>query len=149
LRPYKAAITGNTGIDTENLWDGSYPFVIQNHHRYTTVFKGMLRYDGEIKDISEVFMRIKNVRQDENGTVITYEPVHITIGTCDITLEVITIIGKDGSIVTERHFTGVSKPGETLEFCDYLRGSLGTNDLPANLAGTGLEAVGSSKRQGI
>lgn len=145
LRPYAARIDKEIGIDTENLWDMSYPFIIQNHHRYTSLCKGMIKYEDELIDLAERFFTVKELRRDNSAVTIVFEPKELLFKSIRCIISMQTKITRNGKIIISRSISAPEPISGKLEFCEYLRGTWGTTDLPTNLAGLTLAAVGGDR----
>ena len=145
LRPYAAQMDKEIGIDTESLWDMSYPFIIQNHHRYTSLCKGMIKYEGELIDLSERFFTVQELRRDDSAVTIVFEPKELRFKSMRCVISMQTEITRNGEIRFRRSISAPESVGGKLEFCETLRGTWGTIDLPTNLAGLTLTASGGDR----
>ena len=150
LRPYAAKIVKESaGVDTEYLWDLSYPFLIQNHHRYTTVCKGMLEYNGIVRDLAEEFMTVAKVEQTAAETVVRFHPIDLAFGDMTCTVESTCAFTSSGEIRRTVTVRSPSKTSGTIAFCEYFRGAWGTTDLPTNLAGLVLKVSDETAQYGF
>jgi len=150
LRPYGARIDKESaGVDTEYLWDMSYPFIIQNHHRYTTICKSMLKYNGVARDLAEEFLTVARIDTDNNETVIRYNPKSIDFDTMTCEVEVECRFTAEGEILRSVNIINPSSTGGEIEFCEYFRGVWGTTDLPSNLAGLVLKVSAAAGDYGF
>jgi len=134
LRPYKIGIAKSAGRNAE-LWDLSNPYIIQNHHRYTSIFKGMVKYEGELIDLSERIFQVNKIRRGHNETIIVYHPLELVFKAKQLTLNTKVTITGYGDIITEREVVSREENNGIFEFCEYLHGTFGTTDLPVNLEG--------------
>jgi len=150
LRPYAAKIEKESaGVDTEYLWDLSYPFLIQNHHRYTTICKEMLRYNGIVRDLAEEFLTVKDIEKSEAETLVRFNPVEVTFGDVSCTVENSCAFTAGGEIVRTVTIHPDGETDGTMAFCEYFRGAWGTTDLPADLAGLVLKVSDESGQYGF
>jgi hypothetical protein len=149
LRPYLAGIGRSTGTDTPNLWEMHHPFLIQNHHRYTTIAKGMLKCNGHCIDLSEREFEVKSVKPFDDGILINFQPVHIDFEGASFHLDCSTHLARGGRITTRRTVRNFSGDPERIEVCEYFKGTLGTNDLPVDLGGIQLWGESASGNVGL
>ena len=142
LRPYIARIPQKTGIGTENVYDASYPYLIQINYRagYFTHYAGAgtiksckVHYRGESADLCLCRTMAKYERL-EDGVRLTADPVTVTLGGLDIVIQsVYTITDGAGVVSTERRILN-DLGGETVTFEEYLTGAFGTTEYQADMS---------------
>ena len=141
LRPYVARIEQKTGIGTPNVYDASYPYLIQINYRagYFTHYAGAgtiksckVSYGGEETDLCLLRTMAKYDKID-GGVCITTNPVTVTLAGKDITIQsVFTFMEGSGVIVTERNLLTDMK-GEDVIFTEYFTGGFGTTEYQADM----------------
>jgi len=147
LRPYAAMVSAEAGIDTKNLWDMNYPFLIQNHHRYTSICKGMFKYKDKTLDLAEEDFAVKKIVRADMALQVVYQPKKISLAGVRFVLEISVTIHNDGKIVTRRTIRRPSGGTEEIEFCEYFRGTWGSTDIPGNLKGIFLAVQGGHRQK--
>ena len=141
LRPYAARIPQKCGIGTENVYDASYPYLIQINYRagYFTHYAGAgtvksckVSYHGEIADLC-LCRTMAVYEKVEGGVRLTADPVTVTLDGLDIVIQsVFTIEEGTGRIVTERNILNDLGGAEvTLE--EYFTGGFGTTEYQADM----------------
>jgi hypothetical protein len=152
LRPYTAKLVRPVGIGTQNIWDCSYPFLIQAFYRagYFTHYAGegsikscKVSYDEEEVDLCLCRTR---ARFSQNGTerILTLDPVEIEFRELTVTLVSILVFAEDtGEIKITRRITGLSKPGVAVRVDEYITACHGTTEYPEDLSGVVLRCTGS------
>jgi len=141
LRPYAARIPQKCGIGTENVYDASYPYLIQINYRagYFTHYAGAgtvksckVSYHGETADLC--LCRTMAVYEKIDGGVrLTADPVTVTLDGMDIVIQsVFTIEEGTGRIVTERKILN-DLGGEEVTFEEYFTGGFGTTEYQADM----------------
>jgi len=148
-RPYSAGIEKYIGNDSPSLWNGSYPFVIQNHHRYTTIATGLFRYGETTLNLSDYPLETASVVNENDGISVLYKPVKLDFGSLVCRIAVSCRLDGNGVITLKYTLESFSGGEGGLEMCEYLRGTWGTTDLPEPLTGLWLEAVRGKKREGF
>ena len=141
LRPYVARIPQKTGIGTENVYDASYPYLIQINYRagYFTHYAGAgtiksckVSCRGEIADLC-LCRTMAVYEKIEGGVRLTADPVTVTLGGLDIVIQsVFTIEEGTGRIVTERKILN-DLCGEEVTFEEYFTGGFGTTEYQADM----------------
>lgn len=154
LRPYVARIPQKTGIDTENVYDASYPYLIQINYRagFFTHYAGAgtikscrVSARGESADLC-LTRTMATYEKVEGGVRLTTNPVTLSLGGLDVSIQsVFTIKDGEGEIVTERRILSDTK-GEDITFEEYFTGAYGTTEYQADLSSLTL-GVGEESMQ--
>ncbi|MBQ7334374.1 MAG: hypothetical protein IJW95_02775 [Clostridia bacterium] len=141
LRPYVARIPQKTGIGTDNVYDASYPYLIQINYRagYFTHYAGAgtiksckVTYHGETADLC-LCRTMARYERIEGGVCLTADPVTVTLDGQDIVIEsVYTIPNGAGEILTERRILS-DLGGEEVTFEEYFTGAFGTTEYQADM----------------
>lgn len=152
LRPYVARIPQKTGIGTDNVYDASYPYLIQINYRagYFTHYAGAgtiksckVTYHGETADLC-LCRTMARYERIEGGVRLTADPVTVTLDGQDIVIEsVYTIPDGAGEIFTERRILS-DLGGEEVTFEEYFTGAFGTTEYQADMSRVTL-AVGGEE----
>ena len=142
LRPYVARIPQETGIGTDNVYDASYPYLIQINYRagYFTHYAGAgtiksckVTYHGETADLC-LCRTMARYERIEGGVRLTADPVTVTLDGQDIVIEsVYTIPDGAGEIFTERRILS-DLGGEEVTFEEYFTGAFGTTEYQADMS---------------
>lgn len=142
LRPYVARIPQKIGIGTENVYDASYPYLIQANYRagfFThyagagTVASCKVIYHNKEADLCLTRTMAKFDRVDGN-VVITANPVVIVLDGLEIKIQsVFTFVKGSGNIVVERKILN-DLHGEKVTFKEYLTGAFGLNEYQQDLS---------------
>lgn len=141
LRPYVARIEQKTGIGTQNVYDASYPYLIQINYRagFFTHYAGAgtiksckVSFRGEETDLC-LLRTLAKYQKVDDCVKITTNPVTVTLGGKDITIQsVFTFIEGTGVLVTERNLlTDVGD--EPVTFTEYFTGGFGTTEYQADM----------------
>ncbi|MBE7058292.1 MAG: hypothetical protein E7387_04235 [Ruminococcaceae bacterium] len=154
LRPYIARIPQKTGIGTENIYDASYPYLIQINYRagFFTHYAGAgtlrsckISCRGESTDLCLCRSMAKFERLD-SAVRLTVNPVTVTLGGLDIEIQsVFTIEDGSGIIMTERKILN-DIGNEKVTFYEYMTGGFGTTEYQADMSDVVL-GVDSEKMQ--
>ena len=141
LRPYVARIDQKTGIGTQNVYDASYPYLIQINYRagYFTHYAGAgtiksckVSYKGEETDLCLLRTMAKYDKID-GGVRITTNPVTVTLAGKDISIQsAFTFMEGTGMVVTERNLL-TDMAGEEVTFTEYFTGGFGTTEYQADM----------------
>ncbi len=152
LRPYAARIPQRTGIGTENVYDASYPYLIQINYRagYFTHYAGAgtiksckISLRGESTDLC-LCRTMARYEKIEGGVRITADPVTVTLGGVDIAVEsVFTFLEGEGTVVTERRILS-DLGGEEVTIEEYFTGGFGTTEYQADMSALSLGVDGDS-----
>lgn len=142
LRPYVARIPQETGIGTDNVYDASYPYLIQINYRagYFTHYAGAgtiksckVTYHGETADLC-LCRTMARYERIEGGVRMTADPVTVTLDGQDIVIKsVYTIPDGAGEILTERRILS-DLGGEEVTFEEYFTGAFGTTEYQADMS---------------
>lgn len=141
LRPYVARIEQKTGIGTQNVYDASYPYLIQINYRagFFTHYAGAgtiksckVSYKGEETDLC-LLRTLAKYDKIDGGVRITANPVTVTLAGKDITIQsVFTFMEGTGMVVTERNLL-TDMAGEDVTFTEYFTGGFGTTEYQADM----------------
>ena len=141
LRPYAARIPQKCGIGTENVYDASYPYLIQINYRagYFTHYAGAgtvksckVSYHGETADLC-LCRTMAVYEKVEGGVRLTADPVTVTLDGMDVVIQsVFTIEEGTGRIVTQRNILN-DLHGEEVTFQEYFTGGFGTTEYQADM----------------
>ena len=154
LRPYAARIPQRYGIGTENVYDASYPYLIQINYRagYFTHYAGAgtirscrVSCRGESADLC-LCRTMASFERIEGGVRLTANPVTLTLGGVDIELQSeFTIMDGSGEVITVRRVLN-DLHGESVTFEEYFTGGFGTTEYQADMSaltlGVGEKAMG-------
>jgi len=141
LRPYVARLPQETGIGTDNVYDASYPYLIQINYRagYFTHYAGAgtirsckVSCRGETADLCLTRTMAKYDKID-GGVRLTTDPVTVSLGGLDIVIQsVFTILEGEGKIITERRILN-DIGDEQVTFNEYFTGAFGTTEYQADM----------------
>ncbi len=158
LRPYAAKLVRPVGIGTKNIWDCSYPFLIQAFYRagYFTHYAGegsikscKVSYEGEEVDLCLCRTKAKYSKDGKNR-VLTLEPVEIEFSDLNIKLVSSFVFKEDsGEITIFRRIIETSKPGATVHLNEYITACYGTTEYPEDLSGITLQCLGRDGSKGL
>jgi hypothetical protein len=142
LRPYAARIPQETGIGTENVYDASYPYLIQINYRagFFTHYAGAgtvksckVHYKGESADLC-LCRTMATYEKTENGVRITADPVTVILGGEELVIRSsFTFLEGDGTVITERELVKGPSGGE-VTFEEYFTGGFGTTEYQADMS---------------
>jgi hypothetical protein len=142
LRPYVARIEQETGIGTDNVYDASYPYLIQINYRagYFTHYAGAgtiksckVKYHGEEADLC-LTRTMAKYEKIEGGVKITANPVTLILDGKEIEVQsVFTFVEGEGKVVTERKLL-TDMQGEEVTFTEYFTGGFGTTEYQADMS---------------
>lgn len=143
LRPYVARIPQRTGIGTENVYDASYPYLIQANYRagFFTHYAGAgtvkscrVKYHGQSADLC-LCRTMATYKKLENGVQLVTNPVTVTLDGLDVVVQsTFTFENGTGKILTERAILN-DLHGEEVEFEEYFTGAFGTTEYQADMSG--------------
>ena len=141
LRPYVARIEQKTGIGSQNVYDVSYPYLIQINYRagFFTHYAGAgtiksckVSYKGEETDLC-LLRTLAKYDKIDGGVRITANPVTVTLAGKDITIQsVFTFMEGTGLVITERNLL-TDMAGEDVTFTEYFTGGFGTTEYQADM----------------
>lgn len=146
LRPYAARIPQKTGIGTENVYDASYPYLIQSNYRagYFTHYAGAgtvkscrVSARGQTADLClcRTMARFERLSQ---GVRVICNPVTVTLGGLDIEIESSFTFREDTGLVETRRRILNDLHGEKVTFQEYLTGGFGTTEYQADMSNLSL-----------
>lgn len=137
LRPLVAHIPQNIGIGHDDVYDASYPYLIQANYRagYFTHYAGAgtvasckVIYKGRESDLCLCRTLAKYEKDSEGNVIITANPVDIVLEGLDIKIQsVFTFLKGKGTIQIERKILN-DLHGEEVTFKEYLTGAFSTNE---------------------
>ena len=135
-------IPQKTGIGTENVYDASYPYLIQINYRagYFTHYAGAgtvksckVSCRGESADLC-LCRTMAVYEKTQDGVRLTADPVTVTLGGVDIVIQsVFTILEGEGKIITQRKILN-DLGGEKVTFAEYFTGAFGTTEYQADMS---------------
>jgi hypothetical protein len=141
LRPYVARIPQKTGIGTENVYDASYPYLIQINYRagFFTHYAGAgtiksckVTCRGETADLC-LTRTMAVYEKVEGGVRLTTDPVTLSLGGKEVVVQSIyTILEGEGKIETQRRILN-DMDGEEVTFTEYFTGGFGTTEYQADM----------------
>ena len=140
LRPYAARIPQKTGIGTDNVYDASYPYLIQINYRagYFTHYAGAgtiksckVHYKGASADLC-LTRTMATFSKTADGVKLVADPVTVTLNGLDVTIRSTFVFEKSGRVVTTREILNDLK-GETVEIEEYFTGAFGTTEYQADM----------------
>lgn len=141
LRPYAARIPQETGLDTENVYDASYPYLIQSNYRagYFTHYAGAgtiksckISYHGKSTDLC-LCRTMASYKKINNGIQIVTDPVTVNLDGLDIQIRsVFTFEEGSGKIITEREILN-DLHGEAITIEEYFTGAFGTTEYQTDM----------------
>ncbi len=141
LRAYSARIEQKTGIGTDNVYDASYPYLIQANYRagYFTHYAGAgtvkscrVSYHGKSADLC-LCRTMARYEKYDNGVRIIANPVTITLDGLDIEIESVFEFEKDGRVVATRRILN-DLHGEEVTFEEYFTGAYGTTEYQKDMS---------------
>ncbi|MCH5154010.1 MAG: hypothetical protein J1F71_02230, partial [Clostridiales bacterium] len=154
LRPYVARIPQKTGIGTDNVYDASYPYLIQINYRagYFTHYAGAgtiksckVTYKGESADLC-LCRTMASFERTESGVKLTANPVTVHLSGTDIVIRSTFVFEKSGRVVTTREILSDLPCGEQVTIEEYFTGAFGTTEYQADMTKLTL-GVGEEKMQ--
>lgn len=141
LRPYVARIPQQVGIGTPNVYDASYPYLIQANFRagYFTHYAGAgtvkscrISCRGQSTDLC-LCRTMARYERVEGGVRITANPVTVTLGGLDIEIQsVFTFEEGTGRLLTERRILN-DIGDEEVTFEEYFTGAFGTTEYQSDM----------------
>lgn len=141
LRPYAARIPQKCGIGTDNVYDASYPYLIQINYRagYFTHYAGAgtiksckVSFEGEETDLC-LTRTMAKYEKISNGVKITLDPVTVTLANTDIKIQsIFTFIEGSGSVLVERNILS-DLNGKEVTLTEYITAGYGTTEYQADL----------------
>jgi hypothetical protein len=142
LRPYVARVPQRTGIGTDNVYDASYPYLIQINYRagYFTHYAGAgtikscrVSARGQSADLC-LCRTMAKYERIEGATRLVIDPVTVTLGGLDVVIgTTVTIPDGGGEVITERRILS-DLGGESVTFEEYFTGGFGTTEYQADMS---------------
>ncbi len=141
LRPYAARIPQRTGIGTENVYDASYPYLIQINYRagYFTHYAGAgtikscrVSCNGQTADLC-LCRTMASYEKLPTGVRLTADPVTLNLGGQEVVIQsVFTFDEVTGRVITERNILN-DLGGAQVTLEEYFTGGFGTTEYQADL----------------
>lgn len=142
LRPLVAQIPQQCGIGTENVYDASYPYLIQANYRagFFTHYAGAgtnksckVKYNGKEADLC-LCRTMAKFSKDDKGVTLTANPVTINLDGLEIQIQSVFFFEKGtGRLITERKILN-DLNGAEVEFEEYFTGGYGTTEYQQGLS---------------
>lgn len=154
LRPYVARIEQKTGIGTENVYDASYPYLIQINYRagYFTHYAGAgtirsckVSHGGASADLC-LCRTMARYDKIEGGVRITADPVTLSLDGLEVVVRSVFEFEEGSGVVRTRREVLNDLHGETVTFEEYFTGAFGTTEYQADMTSITLGAGGESMR---
>ncbi|MBQ7390277.1 MAG: hypothetical protein IJW02_04105 [Clostridia bacterium] len=152
LRPYIARLPQSTGIGTKNVYDASYPYLIQINYRagvFThyagagTIKSCKVTCRGESADLCLTRTMARHERV-MGGVRLTTNPVSLNLGGIEVVIESsYTVLEGEGRVVTERRILN-DIGDERVTFTEYFTGGFGTTEYQADMTSLTLGVDGES-----
>ena len=150
LRPYVARIKQEIGIGTKNVYDASYPYLIQANYRagFFTHYAGAgtvksckVKFRGEEADLC-LARTMAKFNATPRGVELITNPVTLNLSNTDIIIESrYEFIEETGEIITTRKI--LNEVDDEVEFIEYFTGAFGTTEYQSDMSGVKL-GVGSN-----
>ena len=141
LRPYASRVSQNIGIGHEEVYDASYPYLIQANYRagFFTHYAGAgtvkscyLEYNGHKADLCLV-RTMARYEKDSDGIKITTNKESIKLGDLDLEIESEFFINeKEGFLQTTRRILN-DIGDKQIKVCEYFTGAYGTTEYQKNM----------------
>ena len=142
LRPYVARIKQEIGIGTKNVYDASYPYLIQANYRagYFTHYAGSgtiksckVKYKDEETDLC-LARTMARFERTLDGVRLICNPVSLSLGGSEVVVESqYDFIEKTGEIVTTRRI--LNELEGKVCFTEYFTGAFSTTEYQADMSG--------------
>ena len=139
LRPYVAKVEKFTGVDSPHLYDGSYPYIIQAHHRNHSIYTCWVTAGGFRVPLFSKRTRCSDVSREEGLVRVETEPVLLDLNGLVVRLRTNYVIHSDGTLVIEREIVDSSDRSAQITLEEELTGCWGTTDYPADMRGIRLK----------
>ena len=141
LRPYASRVPQNIGIGHEEVYDASYPYLIQANYRagFFTHYAGagtvkscVLEYNGAKADLCLVRTMAKFTRV-KNGVIVTTNEEKIRLDDLELVVASTFFFNEEkGTIEVTRRILNDTK-GKEIKVTEYLTGAYGTNEYQKNM----------------
>ncbi|HHW23431.1 MAG TPA: hypothetical protein GXX26_11215 [Clostridiaceae bacterium] len=158
LRPYVAKLKRPVGIDTGNVHDASYPYLIQSMYRagYFTHYAGegsikscKISYKGEEVDLCLCRTKARFTK-DGKDRILTLDPVDIEFSDLTIKLaSTFTFTENTGEIKISRKIIESSNPEAKVTVNEYMTACYGTTEYPEDMTGIRLICKGENETKEI
>ncbi|ACT01182.1 hypothetical protein [Paenibacillus sp. JDR-2] len=145
FRPYVGELSGDTGPDTDILWNGNYPYVIAREHRGHSGHRCVIKYGDASASIEGKRAKGRIERTPGGKHQLVVEPIRIQVGDLEVTLESAFTFTGDGRILIERRVLELSDPAAEITLTEVLDGCYGTTVYPEDMRG--IELTASSEQQ--
>ena len=142
LRPYVSRIETDLGPDTENLWNGNYPFIISTEHRPGSEHSCSITYNGSTAWIGDRRTCCSVEKGSDGRPVVSVNPINLNVGTLKVTIQSIYRFPENGKLEIERRVLDVSDPDADVILTECHRGCWGTTQYPEDMRGMELFAMG-------
>ena len=150
LRPYASRIEQKTGIGSENVYDASYPYLIQANYRagYFTHYAGAgtvksckIKYHGYETDLC-LCRTMATYKKVKGGVQLIANPVTVELDGLKIEIQSkFTFEEGTGRLITERAILN-DLHGEEIEIEEYFTGGFGTTEYQADMTAVTLGVDG-------
>jgi hypothetical protein len=147
FRPYVGELPGDTGPDTEILWNGNYPYVIAREHRGHSGHRCVIKYGNASASIENRRAKGKVERNSAGKQQLVVEPIRIQVGDLEVTLESVFTFTGDGRILIERRVLELSDPSAEITVTEVLDGCYGTTVYPEDMRGIELTVSSAQEEQ--
>lgn len=147
LRNFAAKLEQEIGIGTKNVYDASYPYLIQANYRagYFTHYAGAgtvksckVTYKDETTDLCLTRTLAKFEKKDNGDVVITTNPVTLVLADTEIDVQsIFTFVKGKGDLIVERKLLNDVKG---VIFSEYITAGFGTNEYQADMSNVTLIA---------
>ncbi len=141
LRNFAAKMEQEIGIGTKNVYDASYPYLIQANYRagYFTHYAGAgtvksckVTYKDETTDLCLTRTLAKFEKKDNGDVVITTNPVTLVLADTEIEVQsIFTFVKGKGDLIVERKLLNDVKG---VIFTEYITAGFGTNEYQADMS---------------
>ena len=136
LRPYVARIEQKTGIGTDNVYDASYPYLIQGFYRAGafTHYKGegtikscKVHYKGQTVDLCNC-RTMATFERMPHAVKLVADPVTVKFDGLDVVIRSTFIIEDGTGVITTVREIVNDLHGETVELEEFFTGGFGTTE---------------------
>jgi hypothetical protein len=152
IRPWAGRVERNLGIDTPNLCNMNYPFLLSCEHRGGvhdgSIHTLRVRVGAETKEIS---CRRSSIEATTVGghPAAVIKPVTLKVGGVDLVIESRYLFKGGGVIEIERRLVRSSDPSAVVTFIEYHCGCHGNTTYPEDMRGIvlGVEGKNGAREQ--
>lgn len=155
LRPYAARLNVPVGIGTKNVYDASYPYLIQANYRagYFTHYAGegtlksaKISYQKETVDLALCRTKAK-VETIGKKKVVTLDPVEVVFKNLKVTIRSeYSVEENTGIIATSRKIIGSSDKNAEVEITEYVTAAYGTTEYAEDMGKVILKLTGDKTK---